>query len=76
MDGPVSWNEISEVRYVSAARGEPFITLELASEMAHRRPRPVYQFRTGELDIGNDKALALVKEYWHETTRKSRDAEV
>lgn len=75
LERPIPWGEIAQVRYVSAARGEPFITLELAATSTDRRAQQEFQFRTGELDVENEEALRLVKEYWN-AAKQNGGAEV
>jgi hypothetical protein len=72
---PVSWSDVSDVRYIPAARGEPFITLELANATSDGRVPRQLQFRTGELDVENEEALRLVKQYWH-AAKQGRGDEV
>lgn len=72
---PIRWRDVSDIRYVSVARGEPLIELEIRPDNVAPHGRSTYHFRTSMLDIRNKDAFALVSEYWRAASLKKQDAE-
>jgi hypothetical protein len=62
---PLHWSEVVRVRKFDAARGDPFICMDVRGQSSQCRDEiPKFSFRTAMLDVSTDEAFQLVSEYW------------